>query len=153
VKVQIDQQIPEVRPGFTCSAAITTATRKQALSVPIQAMAAREVVYDQSGAVVREPKEPKGKRKPKASDAAATQAELKPGQTRKEVEGVFVMRNAEAQFVPVKVGIAGDKYFEVISGLKEGDQVITGPFNNVRNLKDGDEVKIDTKGPGAKKTT
>ena len=153
VKVQIDQQIPEVRPGFTCSAAITTATRKQALSVPIQAMAAREVIYDQSGAVVREPKDPKGKRKPKASDAAATQAELKPGQTRKEVEGVFVMRNAEAQFVPVKVGIAGDKYFEVISGLKEGDQVITGPFNNVRNLKDGDEVKIDTKGPGAKKTT
>jgi len=153
VKVQIDQQIPEVRPGFTCSAAITTATRKQALSVPIQAMAAREVIYDQSGAVVREPKEPKGKRKPKASDAPATQAELKPGQTRKEVEGVFVMRNAEAQFVPVKVGIAGDKYFEVISGLKEGDQVITGPFNNVRNLKDGDEVKIDTKGPGAKKTT
>ncbi len=153
VKVQIDQQIPEVRPGFTCSAAITTATRKQVLSVPIQAMAAREVIYDQSGAVVREPKDPKGKRKPKASDAPATQAELKPGQTRKEVEGVFVMRNAEAQFVPVKVGIAGDKYFEVLSGLKEGDQVITGPFNNVRNLKDGDEVKIDTKGPGAKKTT
>ena len=153
VKVQIDQQIPEVRPGFTCSAAITTATRKQALSVPIQAMAAREVIYDQSGAVVREPKDPKGKRKPKASDAPAAQAELKPGQTRKEVEGVFVMRNAEAQFVPVKVGIAGDKYFEVLSGLKEGDQVITGPFNNVRNLKDGDEVKIDTKGPGAKKTT
>jgi HlyD family secretion protein len=153
VKVQIDQQIPEVRPGFTCSAAITTATRKQALSVPIQAMAAREVVYDQSGAVVREPKDPKGKRKPKASDAPAAQAELKPGQTRKEVEGVFVMRNAEAQFVPVKVGIAGDKYFEVLSGLKEGDQVITGPFNNVRNLKDGDEVKIDTKAAGAKKTT
>jgi len=153
VKVQIDQQIPEVRPGFTCSAAITTATRKQALSVPIQAMAAREVIYDQSGAVVREPKEPKGKRKPKASDAPATQAELKPGQTRKEVEGVFVMRNAEAQFVPVKVGIAGDKYFEVLSGLKEGDQVITGPFNNVRNLKDGDEVKIDVKAAGAKKTT
>jgi len=153
VKVQIDQQIPEVRPGFTCSAAITTATRKQALSVPIQAMAAREVIYDQGGAVVREPKDPKGKRKPKASDAPAAQAELKPGQTRKEVEGVFVMRNAEAQFVPVKVGIAGDKYFEVLSGLKEGDQVITGPFNNVRNLKDGDEVKIDTKAAGVKKTT
>jgi len=153
VKVQIDQQIPEVRPGFTCSAAITTATRKQVLSVPIQAMAARELIYDANGAIVREPKDPKGKRKPKASDAPAVQAELKPGQTRKEVEGVFVMRNAAAEFVPVKVGIAGDKYFEVLSGLKEGDQVITGPFNNVRNLKDGDEVKIDTKGAGAKKTT
>jgi HlyD family secretion protein len=156
VKVQIDGQIPEVRPGFTCSASITTATRKQVLSVPIQAMAARELIFDATGAIVREPKDPKGKRRPKASDAPTTaQVELKPGQTRKEVEGVFVMRtverNAEAEFVPVKVGIAGDKYFEVVSGLKEGDQIITGPFNNVRNLKDGDLVKIDTK--ATKKTT
>ena len=47
--------------------------------------------------------------------------------------------------MPVKTGIAGDKYFEVLSGLKDGDQVITGPFNSVRNLKDGDEVKIEPK--------
>jgi HlyD family secretion protein len=152
VKVQIDGQIPEVRPGFTCSAAITTATRKQALSVPIQAMAAREVIFDQSGAIVREPRDPKAKRRPRASDAGADpQVDLKPGQTRKEVEGVFVMRNTAAEFVPVKVGIAGDKYFEVLSGLNEGDQVITGPFNNVRSLKDGDQVKIDNK--AVKKTT
>ena len=152
VKVQIDGQIPEVRPGFTCSAAITTATRKQALTVPIQAMAARELVFEKDGSIFREPRDPKAKRRPKATDAASTQQqELKPGQTKKEVEGVFVMKAAaaaktsEAEFVPVKVGIAGDKYFEVLSGLKEGDQVITGPFNNVRSLKDGDEVKIDVK--------
>jgi HlyD family secretion protein len=152
VKVQINEQIEEVRPGFTCSAAITTATRKQTLSVPIQAMAAREVIFDPSGAVVREQRDAKAKRRPRATDAAADpQPELKPGQTRKEVEGVFVMRNTAAEFVPVKVGIAGDKYFEVLSGLKEGEQVITGPFNNVRNLKDGDEVKIDNK--AVKKTT
>src|SRR4029078_6373715 len=76
VKVTIAQQIPEVRPGFTCSAAITTATRKQVLSVPIQAMAAREVIYDQSGAVVREPKDPKRKRTPKASAHTAARAEM-----------------------------------------------------------------------------
>ena len=153
VKVQIDGQIPEVRPGFTCSAAITTATRKQALTVPIQAMAARELVFEKDGSIYREPRDPKAKRRPKPTDAAsAPQQELKPGQTKKEVEGVFVMKAApaaktsEAEFVPVKVGIAGDKYFEVLSGLKEGDQVITGPFNNVRNLKDGDEVKVDVKG-------
>ena len=58
---------------------------------------------------------------------------------------MFVLRNGDAEFVPVKTGIAGDKYFEVLSGLKDGDQVITGPFNSVRNLKDGDEVKIETK--------
>jgi HlyD family secretion protein len=44
--------------------------------------------------------------------------------------------------VPVKTGIAGDKYFEVLSGLKDGDQVVTGPFNSVRNLADGDAIKV-----------
>jgi HlyD family secretion protein len=81
---------------------------------------------------------------------SAQTPELKPGQTRKEVEGVFVFRNNEAIFLPVKVGIAGEKYFEVMSGLKDGDQVITGPFNSVRNLKDGDEVKVGPP-PGAPK--
>ncbi len=153
VTVQLDKQIPEVRPGFTCSASITTATRKLALSVPIQAMAAREMVFDQKGNLVREQRDPKAKRRRRpATDATAAQAaELKPGQTRKEVEGVFVLRNNESIFIPVKVGIAGDKYFEVLSGLKDSEQVITGPFNSVRNLKDGDEVKVGPP-PGAPKT-
>ncbi len=152
VTVQLDHQIPEVRPGFTCSASITTATRQKVLSVPIQAMAAREVVLDSKGQIVREPRDPKAKRRRKpAPDAAAAQAaELKPGQTRKEIEGVFVFKNNESTFIPVKVGIAGDKYFEVLSGLKDGEQVITGPFNSVRNLKDGDEVKVGPP-PGAPK--
>ena len=42
------------------------------------------------------------------------------------------MRNGRAEFVPIKIGIAGDRYFEVLSGLKAGDQVITGPYNSVR---------------------
>jgi DNA-directed RNA polymerase specialized sigma24 family protein len=70
-------------------------------------------------------------------------AELKPGQTRKETEGVFVVRSGKAEFVPIKMGIAGDKYFEVLSGLKDGDQVITGPYNSVRGMVDGDLVRID----------
>ena len=65
----------------------------------------------------------------------------------------MIVNTKEALFIPVKVGIAGDKYFEVLSGLKDGDQVITGPFNQVRNLKDGDEVKIETKDKDKKKTT
>jgi len=55
--------------------------------------------------------------------------------------------------MPVKTGIAGDKYFEVLSGVKAGDQVITGPFNSVRDLQDGDQVKIDTTAPPKKTTT
>jgi HlyD family secretion protein len=148
VTVTIDGQIDEARPGFTCSAQITTATRDDVVAVPIQAMAVRELVYDKAGNIVRPPRE-EGRRRPRSVEPTASAAELPEGQTRKETEGVFVMRDGRAQFVPVKVGIAGDKYFEVLSGLKAGDQVITGPFNSVRNLRDGDEVKIDTKSPEA----
>jgi len=81
-------------------------------------------------------------------EPVASASELKPGQTRKEVEGVFVIRDNKAAFVPIKMGIAGDKFFEVLDGLKPGDQVITGPYNSVRNLADGSVVKIDNKASG-----
>ena len=53
--------------------------------------------------------------------------------------------SGEVEFIPIKMGIAGDKYFELLSGLKPGDQVVTGPYNSVRNIADGDPVKIDNK--------
>jgi HlyD family secretion protein len=141
VTIQLDTEIAEVRPGFTCTADITTATRGKAVAVPIQAMAVRELVYDDKGNIVRAPKQ-EGKKRATVEPTASAE-ELKPGQTRKEVEGVFVIRDKNALFLPVKTGIAGDKFFEVLDGLKEGDKVITGPFNSVRDLKDGDLVKAD----------
>src|SRR5207247_9575996 len=72
------------------------------------------------------------------------------GQTRKETDGVFVVRNGHAEFVPIKIGIAGDRYFEVLSGVKPGDQVVTGPYNSVRGINDGDPVKVDTGGKSPK---
>jgi HlyD family secretion protein len=45
-------------------------------------------------------------------------------------------------FVPVKTGIAGERYFEALTGVTEGDLVITGPFSEVRNLEDGDEIRV-----------
>jgi HlyD family secretion protein len=146
VTIQLDNEIPEVRPGFTCTADITTATRAKALAVPIQAMAVRELVYDDKGAIVRPPKQDGSKKRP-AVEPTASAEELKPGQTRKEAEGVFVIRDKNALFLPVKTGIAGDKFFEVLDGLKEGDKVITGPFNSVRDLKDGDLVKLEAPQP------
>jgi HlyD family secretion protein len=143
VTVQIDGQIDEARPGFTCSAEITTATRKNVLTVPIQAMAVRELVYDREGKIVRAPREKN--RRSRSPEPSVSAAELPAGQTRKESEGVFLLRDGAAVFVPVKTGIAGDKYFEVLEGLKAGDQVVTGPFNSVRNLKDGDEARIEQK--------
>ena len=61
---------------------------------------------------------------------------------------MFVVQNGKATFMPIKTGIAGEKYFEVLSGLKEGDAVITGPFASVRELADGAAVKPTAVTPG-----
>ncbi len=139
VVLTIDGEIPEVRPGFTCTAEITTAVREGAVAVPIQALAVRELTFDAKGQIVRQKKD---EGRGRSAIPSASAQELPEGHTRKEEEGVFVIRGEAVEFVPVKTGIAGDKYFEVLSGLKEGDQVVTGPFNSVRNLADGDAVKV-----------
>ncbi len=143
VVVIVDEPIPEVRPGFTCTADITTAVRKNAVSVPIPSVAVRELVYDANAQVVKQPRDPRRRRN--SVEPVASAAELKPGQTRKETEGTFVVRNGHVDFVPIKMGIAGDKYFEVLAGLKPGDEVITGPYNSVRTIADGDPVRVDNK--------
>ena len=61
------------------------------------------------------------------------------------------MRDKNAEFIPVRTGIAGERYFEVLSGVKLGDKVITGPFNSVRDLQDGDEVRLSEAADAAKK--
>ena len=147
VVLTLDGEVPDVRPGFTCTAEITTATRTSVVSVPIQAMTVREMVVDTKGDIVREPVTPGSKPLPRRG---AAPADLKDGQSRKELEGVFMVRDGRAQFEPVKTGIAGDKYFEVITGLKDGDNVIVGPFSSVRDLRDGTAVKVEAAatGPG-----
>lgn len=154
VVVMLDEPIPDVRPGFTCTADITTATRSNVVAVPIPAVAVRELIYDAAGNVVKPPKEEKkkasitirfGSEASVGSDSGqpAAQPELLPGQTRKEMEGVFVRRGTKVEFLTIKLGISGDKYFEVLDGLKAGDEVVTGPYNSVRAMADGDEVKVD----------
>lgn len=141
VVVTLDDPVPDVRPGFTCTADITTSSRSKALSVPIQAVTVRELVYDSAGQIVHTPR-PKADSGQSVEARVAAQA-LKPGQTRKETEGVFVYRGGKVEFLPVKVGIAGEKYFEVLSGLREGALVITGPFSSVREIAEGDTVKVE----------
>ena len=144
VVVTIEGTVPNVRPGFTCTAVITTATRQKVVSVPIQAMTVRELVVDEQGEVVPDPPADDKAGKANGPRRPAPPAELKPGQQRKEIEGVFMIRDGHAAFVPVKVGIAGEKYFEVLGGLNPGDEVITGPFASVRGLRAGDQVRIST---------
>ena len=145
VVVAIDDPVPDVRPGFTCTAEITTATRKSAVAVPIQSLAVREMLFDEKGTLVHEPPPPVQRRLfgTPAPATPQTPSDPPPGQSRKETEGVFVIRDTRVVFVPVMVGIAGERYFEVLSGLKPGDQVVTGPFDSVRQIADGSSVKVN----------
>jgi HlyD family secretion protein len=139
VVIVLDEEVPDIRPGFTTTAEITTATRKNVVAVPIPAVAVRELIYDARGQIVKQPRNDKPRT---PAPTPAPPAELESGQTRKETEGVFLILDGKATFQPVKIGIAGDRYFEVLSGIKAGDQVITGPYNNVRGMTDGDPVRV-----------
>lgn len=144
VVVTVDDSVPDVRPGFTCTAEITTATRKNVVSVPIQSLTVREMLFDDKGTLIHEPP-PAVQRTMFGSPTAPTPQALPepgPGQTRKETEGVFVVRDGKVVFDSVKTGIAGERYFEVLSGVRAGDQVVTGPFESVRQIADGSPVKV-----------
>ncbi|HXV14029.1 MAG TPA: hypothetical protein VEC56_07470, partial [Candidatus Krumholzibacteria bacterium] len=60
----------------------------------------------------------------------------------RDIEGVFVVEDGVARFRPVRVGIAGQSHFVVLSGLAEGEQVVSGPFKTIGDIRDGQAVKI-----------
>jgi HlyD family secretion protein len=152
VVVTLEEEVPDVRPGFTCTAEVTTSTRRGVVSVPIQAVTVREMLYDASGTLVHEPPPARASRfqmfRRSTVEPVLAPPEPPPGHTRMETEGVFVLRDGRAVFTPIKVGIAGERYFEVLSGVTESDQVITGPFNSVGGLADGSEVRLQEASAG-----
>jgi HlyD family secretion protein len=132
VIVTLDQPNEQLRPGLSTTARITTAHKDNVLSLPIQALTLK-------------PQE-----KPAGSEnvqAASTGSSNGPDQ-----QGVFVMRKDDrgkfrVHFVPVSTGITGATDIEVLSGLKEGDEIVTGPYKTLRGLKDNALVKRDTSKP------
>ncbi len=141
VVITLEEQVPDIRPGFTCTAEITTARRQNVVAVPIQALTVREMLYNDKGEMVRETPT-RRRRGSQLETPLSASNEPPPGHTRKETEGVFAIRDGRAIYLPVKVGIAGEQYFEVLDGLKAGDQVITGPFSSVRELADDQAVRV-----------
>jgi HlyD family secretion protein len=133
VVVALDNPPDEIRPGLSCTSKITTATRGQALTIPIQALTVR-----QKGDL--EPK-PKGAGVQAAAklDPAAEKAK------KEEVQGVFVVANGKAVFHKVDTGITGATDIEVTGGLKDGEEIVTGTYQVIRTLKNDTSVKIDNK--------
>ena len=139
VVVALDAPPDEVRPGLSCTAKITTATRKNVLTIPIQALTVR-----QKGQL--EPKPAGGKGVQAAAvklDPAAEKAK------KEEIQGVFVVANGKAVFKKVETGITGATDIEVTGGLNEGDQIITGTYQVIRTILNEAQVKVDNTTPAA----
>lgn len=120
VEITLTNPPPGVLPDLSATARIVTDTRKQALSIPIIALTVRE-------------------NKPISTEARPVDTTA--AKKKSETEGVFVVAKGVATFRPVKVGIAGDQYFEVLDGLREGETIVAGPYQAIRDLKDGARVR------------
>jgi HlyD family secretion protein len=123
VEVQLEEPPADVRPDLSCTARIITDTRDDALSIPIIALTVRD-------------HEPVPNENNPAPD---TLRRRRPGE--REEEGVFLVQSGIASFRPVKVGIAGDEYFEVLDGLRGGETIVAGTYQAIRDLKDGAKVR------------
>jgi HlyD family secretion protein len=143
VVVTVTDPPPDLRPGLSTTAKITTAARNNVLTVPIQALSMRSKAQLQQEkstpgsvhAAAPAPKEVASKDKSSNKDQ------------KQDIQGVFIVRNKKAEFVPVATGIAGTSDIEVVNGLQEGDEVITGSYKILRTLRPGSGVKIDNSVP------
>lgn len=121
VEVTLDNPPRDIRPDLSCTARMVTDTRSRALSIPIIALTVRD------------------HEKVPSEDPNVDTTRMK--RLGKEAEGVFIVHDGQATFRPVKVGIAGDEYFEVVSGLREGETIVAGTYQAIRDLKDGARVR------------
>jgi HlyD family secretion protein len=133
VVVALDNPPDDIRPGLSCTGKIVTATRQNALTIPIQALTVRQ----------------RGDLEPAKKDVqAAGPVEAATEKARKqELQGVFVVRNGRAEFQKVDTGITGATDIEVTSGLKYGETIITGSYKTIRTLRNEAKVKVDNKAP------
>jgi len=136
VVVTLDNPNDELRPGLSCTAKITTAHKNDVLSLPIQALVMHDPATDA----------PKSNGGVQASTTPAGPTKSNP------VQGVFVVQKdsqgrLRAKFVPVTTGITGATDIEVLSGLNAGQEIVTGPYKTLRDLKGGSLLKRDTATP------
>ena len=124
VAIRLAHPPSALRPGLSCTADITTATRENVLTIPIQALVVREFAVDSTGNPIKEEVETNGD-----------------PESRQEFEGVFVVRERRVEFSPVKTGISSETRLQILSGVEEGSEIVTGSYKALRELKDGDFVK------------
>ncbi len=142
VVITLDNPPAELRPDLSATADIVTEAKTGALSIPIIALVARD----------RDGKKFKAATDQDGGNAADAEKDAKTRREKEEVEGVFVVgADKKVRFVPVQIGIAGDRYFEVANGLKGGEVVVSGTYQAIRELETGMLVKQETPAAAGKK--
>lgn len=146
VQVTLDEPPPGLRPGLSATAKITTATRKDATTIPIQALTIR--TRGELEAAEKSKQKNKGGAMAATADSNATAKEKE--REKEEIQGVFVLKDGKADFQKVETGIMGTTDIEVVKGLNPGQEIVTGSYQVLRTLKSGTKVKIEAApGPGA----
>ena len=162
VVVILDEKVPEVRPGFTCTADIRTATRKNVTAVPIPSVAVRELIYEANGQIHQRPADveaaaPQFPRRKQhhhqrerqqlgvvlsvgSGAEAGPDAQGSRGRVRRPGEGKDASSSSRSRWASPATSIS-----KCCRVFKPGDEVLTGPYNSVRNIADGDPVKVDNK--------
>ncbi len=135
VVVAIDNPPDDIRPGLSCSGAITTATRQRILTIPIQALTIRQ----------RGDLEPANQNN--GVQAASYVDPVAEKAKKEEIQGVFVIRDGKAEFRPVTTGITGSTDIEVVGGLEQGDEIVTGSYKVIRTIRNSARVKVDNRAP------
>jgi len=134
VEITLVNPPAEVRPDLSATARIVTDTRKQALAIPIIALTVRE-----NTPISTEHRPARGTAE--AATPRDTSHRGAQGANKKETEGVFLIHSGVATFHAVKVGIAGEEHFEVVEGVHQGDTIVAGPYQAIRDLKEGARVR------------
>jgi HlyD family secretion protein len=132
VVIALDDPPADIRPGLSCTGKIITATHQNVLTIPIQALTVRQ----------------RGDLEPRNANAVQAASYVDPAtekKNRQELQGVFIVRDGKAEFVPVATGITGATDIEVLSGLKDGDAIITGSYKVIRTIRNFAKVKINNK--------
>jgi len=135
-----------LRPDLSATADIVIESRDDVVAVPIIALTVRDRSELEGGDTPTDAADAEGP--PPTADAAGDAG------AANDVEGVFLVSERSVRFVPVVIGIAGREYFEVLSGLAEGDTVVAGPYQRIRQLKNGDAIRPmeeDTERPGGQR--
>jgi len=139
-KVVVTLQDPpeNLRPGLSATAKVTTATRKAALTIPIQALTVRSRA---------DLKAASGEKSEVQAAVPSAEASNSNGGDKEEIQGVFIVRNGKAEFLPIQTGVTGTADIEVLSGLKPDDEIVTGSYKVLRTLRPGTSIKIDNTAP------